>query len=93
MGLNLDTGYELAELKLQWLVCDFGRRLRRYRQAEIAVDIAQLQPDRAFQTVANEVAVAYSRCCGPGPSAGRPRKPCAGQGRTSTWPASCAGTG
>src|SRR5262249_10099035 len=23
-GLNINTGYELAELKLQWLVCDFG---------------------------------------------------------------------
>jgi outer membrane protein TolC len=59
VGLTLDTGYELAELRLQWLVCDFGRRLGRYRQAEIAVDVAQLQTDRAFQTVANEVAVAY----------------------------------
>jgi outer membrane protein TolC len=59
VGLNIDTGYELAELKLQWLLCDFGRRLGKYRQAEIAVDIAQLQTDRAFQTVANEVAVAY----------------------------------
>jgi outer membrane protein TolC len=59
VGLTLDTGYELAELKLQWLLCDFGRRLGKYRQAEIAVDVAQLQTDRAFQTVANEVAVAY----------------------------------
>jgi outer membrane protein TolC len=59
VGLTLDTGYELAELRLQWLVCDFGRRLGRYRQAEIAVDVAQLQTDRAYQTVANEVAVAY----------------------------------
>ncbi len=23
-GLNINTGYEFAELKLQWLVCDFG---------------------------------------------------------------------
>jgi outer membrane protein TolC len=59
VGLSLDTGYELAELKLQWLLCDFGRRLGKYRQAEIAVDIAQMQTDRAFQTVANEVAVTY----------------------------------
>src|SRR5262249_9191814 len=29
-GLNIDTGYELAEFKLQWLICDFGRRLGRY---------------------------------------------------------------
>jgi outer membrane protein len=59
IGLNINTGYELAELKLLWLVCDFGRRLGRYNQAGLAVDIAQLQTKRAYQTVANEVAVAY----------------------------------
>jgi len=59
VGLDIKTGYEFAEVKLQWLICDFGRRLGRYRQAGLAVDIAQLQSDRAFQTVANEVAVAY----------------------------------
>jgi outer membrane protein TolC len=59
VGLDLRTGYELAELKVAWLITDFGKRLGRYRQAELAVDIAQLQTDRAFQTVANEVAVAY----------------------------------
>jgi outer membrane protein TolC len=59
IGLNINTGYELAELKLQWLICDFGRRLGRYRQAGIGLDIAQLQSERAYQTVANEVAVAY----------------------------------
>lgn len=57
IGLNIHTGYELADLKLQWLICDFGRRLGRYRQAGLAVDIAQLQSERAYQTVANEVAV------------------------------------
>jgi outer membrane protein len=59
VGLTLRTGYELAELRLQWLVCDFGRRLGRYHQAGLAVDIAQLQTQRAYQTVANDVAVAY----------------------------------
>jgi outer membrane protein TolC len=59
VGLDIKTGYELAELKLQWLVCDFGRRLGRFHQADLAVDIAQLQTDRAYQTVANDVAVAY----------------------------------
>jgi outer membrane protein len=59
VGLNVNTGYEVAELKVQWLICDFGRRLGRYRQAGLAVDVAQLQADRARQTVANEVAVAY----------------------------------
>jgi outer membrane protein len=59
VGLNLNTGYELAELKVAWLITDFGKRLGRYRQAELGLDIAQLQTDRAFQTVANEVAIAY----------------------------------
>jgi outer membrane protein TolC len=59
LGLNIQSGYELAELKLQWLVCDFGRRLGRYNQAGIATDIAQLQTQRAYQTVADDVAVAY----------------------------------
>jgi outer membrane protein TolC len=59
IGLDINTGFELADLKLQWLICDFGRRLGRYRQAGLAVDIAQLQSERAFQTVASEVSVAY----------------------------------
>jgi outer membrane protein TolC len=59
VGLNLSTGYELAELKLQWLVIDFGRRMGTYEAARLGIDIAQLQTDRAYQTVANEVAVAY----------------------------------
>jgi outer membrane protein len=59
IGLKLDTGFELADLKLQWLICDFGRRLGKYRQAGLAADIAQLQSERAYQTVANEVAVSY----------------------------------
>jgi outer membrane protein len=59
IGFDVRTGYELAELKVAWLITDFGKRLGRYRQAELGVDIAQLQTDRAFQTVANEVEVAY----------------------------------
>src|SRR5262249_7324742 len=52
IGLTINTGYELADMKLQWLICDFGRRLGRYRQAGLAVEIAQLQTERAYQTVA-----------------------------------------
>ncbi len=58
-GLNAGTNFELAELKVQWLLLDFGRRLGRYEQARLANDVAQLQTDRAYQTVANDVAVAY----------------------------------
>jgi outer membrane protein len=59
LGLNIQSGFELAELKLQWLVCDFGRRMGQYNQAGLALDIAQLQTERAYQTVANDVATAY----------------------------------
>jgi outer membrane protein TolC len=59
VGLDIHTGYELAELKLQWMVSDFGRRSGLYRQTGFAADIAQLQTQRAYQTVANDVAVAY----------------------------------
>jgi outer membrane protein TolC len=59
VGLNAGTNFELAELKVQWLLLDFGRRLGRYEQARLANDVAQLQTDRAYQTVANSVAVAY----------------------------------
>jgi len=59
IGLNLGTTYELAELKVQWLLLDFGRRMGRYDQSRLASAIAQLQTDRAFQTVADEVAIAY----------------------------------
>jgi outer membrane protein len=58
-GLTIQTGYELAELKLQWLVFDFGRRLGSYNQAGLATEISQLQTERAYQTVANDVATAY----------------------------------
>jgi outer membrane protein TolC len=59
VGLNPSTTFELAELKVQWLLLDFGRRLGKYEQARLASDIAGLQTDRAFQSVANEVAVAF----------------------------------
>jgi outer membrane protein TolC len=59
IGLNIGTSFELAELKVQWLLLDFGHRLGRYEQARLAGDVAELQTDRAYQTVANEVAVAY----------------------------------
>lgn len=59
VGLSGQTGYELADLKLQWLICDFGRRLGQHRQSLIATDIAQLQTQRAFQTVAFDVSNAY----------------------------------
>ena len=59
LGLNLESGYGMGDVRLQWLICDFGRREGRYCQAKLGVEIASLQSERAYQTVANEVAVAY----------------------------------
>ena len=59
VGLNLGTTFELAELRIQWLLLDFGRRLGLHEQARLATDIAGLQTERAYQTVADEVATAY----------------------------------
>lgn len=59
VGFHIASGYELVDFKLQWLITDFGRRLGLHEQAKLAVDIAQLQTDRAFQTVSNEVSAAY----------------------------------
>ncbi len=59
VGLNVQPDYTLAEMRLQWLVCDFGRRMGHYNQAGLAADIAELQTERAYQTIANEVATAY----------------------------------
>lgn len=59
IGFNFNTGYELAEFRVQWLVTDFGKRLGRYRQAGIATDMVQLQTTRAYQTIAHEVTTAY----------------------------------
>ena len=59
IGTHIETTFDLIEGNVQWLLLDFGRRLGRYEQARLASDIAGLQTDRAFQTVANEVAVAY----------------------------------
>ena len=59
VGLNIHTNYELAELKMQWLICDFGRRMSRYNATKLFIEIRRLQTDRAYQTVANEIALAY----------------------------------
>lgn len=48
-----------SELQLQWILYDFGRTAGRYRQAGMRETIAQLQAERAKQTVAYDVATAY----------------------------------
>lgn len=59
IGFNFNTGFELTEFRVQWLVTDFGKRLGRYRQAGIATEMVQLQTSRAHQTIAHEVTTAY----------------------------------
>src|SRR5262249_49780454 len=51
--------FDLAELHVQWTLCDFGRRAGQYGQARLAVDIARLQYHRAQQTVTFQVTAAY----------------------------------
>jgi outer membrane protein TolC len=51
--------FDLAELHLQWTLCDFGRRVGKYGQAVMRVDIARLQYCRALQSVAFRVAAQY----------------------------------
>jgi outer membrane protein TolC len=53
------SNYQINELFMQWTLWDFGRTYGRYQQAELGIDIAQLQAIRASQTVAYEVATAY----------------------------------
>jgi outer membrane protein TolC len=61
---NIATGepsdsFWTAELHLQMTVFQFGRQVARYGQAVAATEIAELQYQRARQTVAYDVTVAY----------------------------------
>jgi outer membrane protein len=51
--------FNMAELNVQWILWDFGRTPGRYGQAVTQVEIARLQFERARQSVAFNVAVAY----------------------------------
>jgi outer membrane protein TolC len=51
--------FDLAELHLQYTLCDFGRRAGKFGQSRTAVDIARLQYHRGQQTVAFNVTAAY----------------------------------
>jgi outer membrane protein len=53
--------YALAELLMQWTLWDFGRTYGRYQQAELNIDIAQLQATRTAQTVVYDVSATYYR--------------------------------
>jgi len=51
--------FDRAELGVQWILTDFGRTSGRVGQASTAVDIAQLQYERAREGVTYDVAKAY----------------------------------
>jgi outer membrane protein TolC len=51
--------FDMAEMQVQWTLWDFGRSLGRYEQAAERVDVARLRSERARQTIAFDVAVAY----------------------------------
>src|SRR5258708_8908495 len=50
VGLNLNSGFALEDIRMQWLICDFARRSGRYNQAQICFVIAQFPTTRAYQT-------------------------------------------
>src|SRR5262249_55183350 len=52
--------YAETELALQWTLYDFGRTGGRYREAVARERVAELQRVRADQTVAFDVAAAYT---------------------------------
>lgn len=61
LGGGATDRFNLAELQAGWKMWDFGRTLGTYRGADIAVQIARLQYQRARQTVAFDVEQSYYR--------------------------------
>jgi len=56
---NQTDSFQTAELHLQMTIFQFGKQVARYGQAVAATDIADLQYQRARQTVSYDVTVAY----------------------------------
>jgi outer membrane protein TolC len=59
LGTLLDQDFHMAELKVQWMLCDFGRSLGRLEQARFGKNIADLQYRRFRQTIIFQAADAY----------------------------------
>ena len=62
--------FDVAELRAQWTLWDFGRRSARYGQSLITEEIAGLQYVRRQQTVAFDVASAHFDVLSPGHGGG-----------------------
>jgi len=61
-GMTFPTAekeFQRAELKIQMMICDFGRTLGKYEQALLAKQIADLRCKRIEQTVTYQVIRAY----------------------------------
>ena len=91
IGLNLGTNFELAELKVQWLLLDFGRRLGRLRAGQAVVghrrapDRARL-PDRGQRGRSGLL----QRPQEPGPAANGPGRPPSHRGGAGGCPQTCS---
>ena len=59
VGLNLNSGFALEDIRMQWLICDFGRRAGATTRPRSALSLRSCETNRAYQTVANEVSLAY----------------------------------
>jgi outer membrane protein TolC len=51
--------FQTAELQVQWMICDFGRSLSTFEQANLGVEICDLQYQRARETVAYQTTEFY----------------------------------
>jgi outer membrane protein TolC len=56
---NGQYALSIPEIGVQWTICDFGRTAGRYGQAITRRQIAELQLERARQTIAYETAAGY----------------------------------
>ena len=51
--------FQTAELQVQWMICDFGRSLSTFEQANLGVEICDLQYQRARESVAYQTTEFY----------------------------------
>ncbi|WP_406700033.1 TolC family protein [Singulisphaera sp. Ch08] len=53
--------FHVAEAQLKWTIFQFGKQLAKHGQSELKTDIANLEMERTYQTVAYDVAQSYFR--------------------------------
>jgi len=59
LGTILDQDFNLTEVKVQWMICDFGRSLGRLEQTRFYKNIADEQYRRKKQTIIYQTSEAY----------------------------------